>query len=159
MRENMQLDRHTASRKQEQGAAYKAQDSALVTVRIAPGELIDRITILEIKTERITDPQQVANVKRELAALCTARQRELTIPPAMAGELTRFEADLKQINGELWRIEDEIRDCERAGDFGPAFIALARSVYRSNDARAAAKQRINDLLGSAFTEEKSYAAY
>jgi predicted nucleic acid-binding Zn-ribbon protein len=135
------------------------QGSALVTVRIAPGELIDRITILEIKTEQITDPQQLANVERELTALRAARQQELTVPPMMAGELARLEADLKRINGKLWRIEDKIRDCERMDDFGPAFIALARSVYQSNDVRAAVKRQINELLGSAFTEEKSYAAY
>jgi hypothetical protein len=152
----MKLGHHA---RQEQDSADKPQGSALVTIQVAPGELIDRITILEIKTEQITDPQKVVNVKRELAVLCAARRQELTVPPMMAGELAKLEADLKGINGDLWRIEDDIRDCERMDDFGPAFIALARSVYRSNDARAAAKYRINELLGSAFTEEKSYAAY
>jgi hypothetical protein len=75
--------------------------------------------------------------------------------PALAAS----SAELRAINEELWEIEDRIRDCEKSGDFGPRFIALARSVYRANDRRAAVKRRINEASGSEIVEEKSYAAY
>jgi hypothetical protein len=126
-----------------------------LTVAVSPGELIDKITILEIKSERIEDPAKLANVRLELAALVTVRDREV----APSAELTGVVAELKEVNEGLWRIEDEIRDCERRQDFGPAFIALARSVYRQNDRRAALKRRINDLLCSRIIEEKSYRSY
>ncbi len=126
-----------------------------VTVDISPGELIDKITILEIKLERMDDAAKRANVRTELDVLVAARDETLPTTP----ELTALTADLKVINGRLWEIEDAIRDCERAGDFGPRFVDLARSVYHSNDHRAAVKRAINELLGSHLIEEKSYAAY
>jgi hypothetical protein len=126
-----------------------------VTVEVAPGELIDKITILEIKSERITDAAKRHHVGTELALLVGARDRAM---PGSA-ELARLAGELKAVNEALWRIEDEIRLCERDEDFGPRFIALARSVYRTNDRRAALKRQINELLGSRLIEEKSYTAY
>jgi hypothetical protein len=125
-----------------------------ITVEIAPGELIDKITILEIKSERITDAAQRHHVGAELALLVAAR--DCTVPGS--AELTRLETELKEVNEALWQIEDEIRLCERDEDFGPRFIGLARSVYGTNDRRAALKRRINELLQSDLMEEKSYAS-
>ena len=99
--------------------------------------------------------EKLANVRVELAALVAARDAAIAASEAL-GQLT---AALKKVNEALWQIEDEIRDCERSGDFGPRFIELARAVYHSNDERAALKRQINELLGSDIVEEKSYAAY
>ncbi len=126
-----------------------------VTVEIAPGELIDKITILEIKTERIADAAKVANVRVELETL--AAGRDAALPSST--QLTELTAALKEVNEALWVIEDDIRDCERDGDFGPRFVELARSVYKTNDRRAALKRDINELLGSHLLEEKSYKPY
>ena len=125
-----------------------------VTVSIAPGELIDKITILEIKAERIADAAKLPNVMLELETLQAARDR--TILPTDA--LHSLTADLRSANEASWVIEDQIRDCERASDFGPKFVELARSVYIKNDQRAALKRKINVLLGSTIIEEKSYAS-
>jgi SAM-dependent methyltransferase len=119
------------------------------------GEIIDKITILEIKSEKLTDTAKLANVRRELLELVTVREQHF---PAHTG-LAELSAKLKKVNESLWWIEDDIRDCERAKDFGPKFIELARAVYVTNDQRGAVKREINDLLGSALVEEKSYAAY
>ncbi len=124
-------------------------------VEVSPGELIDKITILEIKAERIADPDKLANVQRELRSLTATREEALAPSP----ELDDLTAKLRRINERLWEIEDDIRDCERNGDFGQRFIELARAVYRTNDRRAAAKRGINDLLGSELVEEKDYAVY
>ena len=126
-----------------------------ITVEVAPGELIDKITILQIKTERIADDDKLRNVRRELETLI--RARDLAV--STSDELTRLTSELKAINEKLWDIEDEIRDCERRKDFGEQFIALARAVYHSNDKRAALKREVNELLGSHLIEEKSYSAY
>jgi hypothetical protein len=124
-----------------------------ITIEIAPGELLDKITILEIKTERISDAAKRRDVDAELALLVAAR--ECTVPGS--AELTRLETELKEINEALWQVEDEIRLCERCEDFGPRFVALARSAHHTNDRRAALKRRINELLRSELMEEKSYA--
>jgi Flp pilus assembly protein TadD len=126
-----------------------------VAVEIAPGELIDKITILEIKAERLTDSIQLRNVRMELVALRAARERAL--PPS--APLAALTAELRAVNEALWRIEDEIRLCERGQDFGRRFVELARSVYQTNDRRAELKRRINELLDSDLVEEKSYPAY
>ena len=126
-----------------------------VLVPVSWGEVIDKITILEIKAERLTDAAKLANVTRELTELAAVREREF---PGHAG-LAALAAELKAINEKLWVIEDDIRDCERAKDFGATFVALARAVYVTNDERAGAKRKINDLLGSTLVEEKSYAPY
>jgi hypothetical protein len=126
-----------------------------IRVEVAPGELIDKITILEIKSEQITDAAKRHHVGTELAVLVDARDRAM---PGSA-ELARLAAELKGVNETLWRIEDDIRLCERDEDFGLRFIALARSVYRTNDLRAALKRQVNELLGSRLIEEKSYSTY
>ncbi len=120
---------------------------------ISAGELIDKITILRIKAQRI-DAAKRAHVEHELGLL----------EALAAAELARFDldalaAELMAVNAALWDIEDGKRDCERRGDFGPAFVALARAVYVENDRRAAIKRRINEAAGSDIVEEKSYDAY
>ncbi len=126
-----------------------------ILVELAPGELIDKITILDIKSERIGDRDKLKNVDIELEILEKARDEAIQASP----ELDELTAQLKVHNEALWDIEDEIRNCERNEDFGPEFIELARSVYRNNDRRAAVKRQINELLGSKLIEEKSYADY
>jgi tetratricopeptide (TPR) repeat protein len=126
-----------------------------VAVEVPPGELIDKITILEIKSERITDAVKRHHVGAELALLSGVRDWAM---PGSA-ELTRLAGELKAVNEALWGIEDEIRLCEREEDFGPRFISLARSVYRINDRRAALKRQVSELVGSELFEEKSYIDY
>ncbi len=126
-----------------------------IRVEIPAAELIDKITILEIKRERIADAAKRENVLCELEVLCRARD-VTTQPSAELAELTRR---LKCVNQVLWDIEDQIRDCEHRQDFGPEFIQLARNVYKNNDQRAALKRQINRLLGSRLVEEKSYRDY
>ena len=108
-----------------------------ILVEVAPGELIDKITILEIKAAQITDAAKLENVRIELETLSAVRDNE--IPPS--DELTATTSALKVVNEQLWEIEDNIRECERKGDFTETFIELARSVYRSNDRRAALKRQ------------------
>jgi tetratricopeptide (TPR) repeat protein len=145
--------RHIA---EELGRAIQDRTSGgAVRVAVSPGELIDKITILQIKTERITDVAKRANVEVELATLRES-QRQL----ARGGETLReLTAELKRVNETLWDVEDEIRKCERDGNFGPRFVKLARAVYHENDRRAALKRQINELLGSRLVEEKQYVPY
>ncbi|QQP90167.1 hypothetical protein IGS68_02540 [Skermanella sp. TT6] len=126
-----------------------------ILIEVAPGELIDKLTILEIKKANIGDPAKLRNVEHEYDVLSRVLAEQV---PASA-DLTALTAELKAINESLWKIEDDIRDLERARDFGAAFIELARAVYHTNDRRAAVKRRINELLDSPILEEKSYAAY
>ena len=127
----------------------------IISVEIAFGELIDKITILEIKLERIGNAEKLANVQTEWQTLIKARDQAINA----SDELTRLSNGLKIVNEMLWVIEDDIRDCERNSDFGKKFIELARAVYRTNDERARIKHQINELLGSRLVEEKSYSAY
>jgi len=121
------------------------------------GELIDKITILEIKRKRIADPGKLQNIERELAVLMiVVEQQQLGYPAGVLADLGR---ELSAVNQQLWTIEDDIRECERQGDFGARFVELARAVYHRNDERAAIKRRINEQCGSELVEEKSYAAY
>jgi len=122
---------------------------------IAPGELIDKITILRIKSERIKDAEKLKNVRTELDILNKTRAEAIE----ESEEMARLDKALQEVNEALWEIEDDIRDCERNGDFGDEFIRLARAVYVTNDKRAALKKDINVLLGSTIVEEKSYADY
>jgi len=126
-----------------------------IKIDAAPGELIDKITILEIKAERIDDERKRANVTYELATLSNAR--ELAIETS--DQIRELSGRLKAVNEKLWEIEDEIRLCEREEDFGEKFVELARSVYRFNDERAEIKREINTMLGARIVEEKSYADY
>ena len=121
----------------------------------SPGELIDKITILEIKFEKILDVSKRMNVGRELEALSISLEQNIII----STELAALKLNLKKVNEVLWDIEDDIRSCEQKSDFGPIFVKLARSVYFQNDRRAALKKEINVLLGSDIIEEKSYAKY
>jgi hypothetical protein len=124
-----------------------------VKIEISPGELFDRLTILEIKLERIVAPEKQARLKEEYESLSRLRAGVET------PEIAAFVTELKAVNAALWRIEDEIREHERRQDFGAAFVELARAVYLNNDRRAALKRQIDLLLGSTLTEEKSYTAY
>lgn len=124
----------------------------MIEVPVSWGELVDKITILEIKAERIADPAKLANVTRELWLL------NVKLGEA-AGAVLAQKLRLKAINTALWEIEDAIRDCERDKDFGPRFIELARAVYITNDERAEVKREINLALSSELTEEKSYRSY
>ena len=126
-----------------------------VNAQISVGEWVDKLTILEIKRERIKDPAKLANVEIELAALQSAYDAAIGASTA----LLALRVQLRDVNGRLWDIEDEIRDCEREQDFGPRFVALARAVYRTNDQRSQIKREINLLLGSSLIEEKSYQPY
>jgi hypothetical protein len=119
---------------------------------ISAGELIDKITILEIKSVRIGDPVKRENVAKELALLREVRNTAGLDTP----QIDALADDLRVINGKLWDIEDEIRDCEERGDFGAKFIELARSVYRTNDHRSRIKQRIDLACGSDIAEQKSH---
>ena len=133
--------------------AARRAASRLISTPCALGELIDKITILRIKAARIREEEKLANIRRELALLeCLARE------DGPAGPSIDLLTDrLAAVNARLWTIEDAIRACEREGDFGPRFVALARSVYCENDVRAALKRAINTLANSALVEEKSYA--
>lgn len=129
--------------------------SETVTIQVGPGELIDKITILQIKSDRIADAGKLANVRHELEVLTRTLHEQ--VPPS--DELTRLSDELKSINESLWVIEDDIRACEAAKDFGKTFIELARAVYITNDRRAAVKKQINLLTGSTIIEEKSYTEF
>jgi len=122
---------------------------------ISIGELIDKITILEIKSERIADRDKLRNVRAELGILNELKAQAGLDTPAMAP----FAQELKTLNGALWEIEDDIREMERQKNFGDRFIELARSVYFTNDRRAGVKHRINATFGSEIVEEKSYKDY
>lgn len=132
-----------------------ARRSRAILAPVSPAELLDKITILEIKSERMADPAQRANVRHELRVL-----EQVWEEVAASDERTRrLRADLKAINERLWEIEDAIRAKEAQRQFDDEFVELARSVYRSNDRRAALKRELNAHLGSEFREEKSYQDY
>ena len=126
-----------------------------IHVPVSPGEVLDKITILEIKSERMEDPEKVANVRVELGLL------QETWAKAVTGDDTirDLHAQLKEINEALWEIEDDIRDKERLREFDERFIELARAVYFTNDKRSQVKKELNLHLGSQIIEEKSYQDY
>ena len=126
-----------------------------IKVPVSPGELLDKITILRIKSQRMSDPAKLSNVRLELRAL------EETWSASAYAKIN-IDADISallRVNERLWVIEDDIRDKERAQAFDAEFIRLARAVYVENDERAAIKRRINTTLGSSIIEEKSYREY
>jgi post-segregation antitoxin (ccd killing protein) len=125
------------------------------TIEVSWGELIDKITILEIKEQRLTSPVAVANVRKELAALVRALAGLDPAPAALDG----LKRDLKALNETLWDIENRTRAKEAAKTFDQEFIELTRSVYLNNDKRAGIKRRINELLNSGLIEEKQYTSY
>jgi len=124
-------------------------------VPVSPGEVLDKITILEIKSERMTDPEKLANVRAELSLL----QETWAHAVAEDDVIRQLHAELKEINEGLWEIEDDIRDKERVKEFDQRFIELARSVYFTNDRRSEVKKKLNLHLGSQIIEEKSYQDY
>ena len=126
-----------------------------ILVPVSFGELLDKIAILQIKSERMVDPAKLANVRHELSAL----EKTWMAHPAANTDIVRLRAELKTVNERLWEIEDEIRVKEKAQAFDDGFIKLARSVYFENDERARIKREINTALGSAYVEEKSYEDY
>ena len=126
-----------------------------ILVPVSFGELLDKIAILQIKSERMSDPAKLANVRNELKAL----EKTWGEHPASRTDIDVLRAQLKAVNERLWVIEDDIRDKEAAQAFDAGFIELARSVYFQNDERARIKRDINLALGSAYVEEKSYADY
>ena len=124
-------------------------------VPVSYGELLDKIAILQIKSERMRDAAKLANVRNELSAL----EQTWMVHPAAGGDVAKLRADLKAVNERLWDIEDEIRVKESQQAFDAEFIRLARAVYFENDERARLKKEINLALGSAYVEEKSYQDY
>ncbi|MCC8362068.1 DUF6165 family protein [Lysobacter sp. A6] len=124
-------------------------------VPVSYGELLDKIAILQIKSERMSDPAKLANVRNELSAL----EKTWMAHPAAGGDVAKLRADLKAVNERLWVIEDDIRIKEKAKAFDEEFVRLARAVYFENDERARIKKDINLALGSTYVEEKSYQDY
>ena len=126
-----------------------------ILVPVSFGELLDKIAILQIKSERIGDEAKLANVRNELSAL----EKTWMAHPAAVKDIARLRRELKEVNERLWVIEDDIRLKEKAQAFDDEFIQLARNVYFENDTRARIKKDINLALGSAYVEEKSYQDY
>ena len=126
-----------------------------IKVPVSPGELLDKITILRIKSQRMADPKKLANVRVELHALEDTWKSSAYAVIDVESDVH----DLMAVNERLWKIEDDIRDKERVKAFDSEFIRLARAVYMENDERAAIKRRLNLKLGSGLVEEKSYSNY
>jgi hypothetical protein len=126
-----------------------------IKVPVSPGELLDKITILRIKSQRMSDPAKLSNVRLELRSLEDTWESSAYAKADIKADV----AALLSVNERLWVIEDDIRDKERAQAFDAEFIRLARAVYVENDERAAIKRRINTKLGSSIVEEKSYREY
>ena len=126
-----------------------------ILVPVSFGELLDKIAILQIKSERMTDPAKLANVRNELAAL----DKTWMAHPSAGHDIATLRAELKAVNERLWVIEDDIRLQEKAQAFDAEFVRLARAVYFENDTRARIKKDINLALGSSYVEEKSYQDY
>ena len=123
-------------------------------IEVSIGEVVDKYTILMIKASKIQDPAKLENVNKELTDLVDVLKKEDTLMTDYPLTKALFE-----INKELWKVEDELRDLERAKDFGKKFVILARNVYKLNDKRADIKKEINMKFGSDFVEEKSYQPY
>ena len=126
-----------------------------ILVPISPGELLDKITILRIKSARFQDATKLANVRLELGLL--EKQWRTALPAGV--DVANEERALEAVNARLWEVEDLLRDLEAEKRFDARFVELARAVYITNDERAAIKKRINTRLGSALVEEKSYRPY
>ena len=127
----------------------------VISVPISWGELVDKITILEIKMDRIKDAEKLVNINRELQSLRLIFDKGCAEPE----KIGQVKAELREVNEKLWMIEDDIRRCEKKKDFRQRFIELARAVYINNDKRAELKREINTVLKSELFEEKSYEDY
>ena len=125
-------------------------------VEVSNGELLDKLTILELKLSNISDVQKLTNIQKEHDELNPLAGQ---LFDSYGEELKNLYKQLAEINSELWTIEDDIRECERNKDFGSDFVSLARAVYFTNDKRSEVKKSINLLTGSGFVEEKSYEDY
>ena len=125
---------------------------ASVQIDVAPADLLDRVAVLEIKSERLTDEEQLRNVRAELAVLRAALKRQISV----TAELRRLSRELRQVNETLWDLEELVRACDAASDFGERFVDGARAIIHANNRRAALKRAINRLLGARFQEEKSH---
>ena len=126
-------------------------------IEVSNGEVLDKYSILLIKSERITDPTALKNVERELRSLQAAV--DAIHSQEFSGTLPTLQNQLMEVNTQLWEVEDVLRGLEKSQDFGTSFVAAARSVYQLNDRRAAVKKEINLLTGSIMVEEKSYEKY
>ncbi len=126
-----------------------------IKVDISPGELMDKISILEIKSEKLVLPTQLKNIRKELALLTAARDKNLVL----TDKLRTLCVELKLVNEHLWSLEDDIRYQEKNACFDNRFIEIARDIYQSNDMRSLLKREINFLLGAVLVEEKSYPEY
>jgi len=126
-------------------------------IEVSNGEVLDKYSILQIKSERITDPTALNNIRRELEGLQPAVDAIRSLESS--GTLHSLQDQLLEVNTSLWEVEDVLRGLEKSQDFGPSFVAAARSVYQLNDRRAAVKKEINLLTGSNLIEEKSYEKY
>lgn len=126
-----------------------------IKIEVSYGELLDKISILEIKSAQVKDPTKLANVNFELAKLLEVRQDHIPVNEETEG----FFVQLRQINEALWLVEDQLRDKERNKQFDKDFVELARSVYKLNDERARLKRELNARLGSELVEEKNYRPY
>jgi hypothetical protein len=132
----------------------------IVNIPTSIGDLVDRLTILLIKIDKINDPTKKVNIQTEYELLDAELKKACqTFDPTKGTQLLQLTSQLKEINEFIWNVEDEIRDHERQQNFGPSFIQLARHVYIFNDRRASRKREINDLFNSTIKEEKSYKAY
>ena len=126
-------------------------------IEVSNGEVLDKYSILQIKSERITDPTALNNIRRELESLLPAVDAIHSLESS--GALHTLQDQQLKVNTSLWEVEDVLRGLEKSQDFGPSFVAAARSVYKLNDRRAAVKKEINLLTGSNLIEEKSYEKY
>lgn len=128
----------------------------MILTPTSPGELIDKITVLQIKKERIRNPERLANVTRELSMLEETKEKYFPRTSEFLKKITELESSLKKSNEEIWDMGDKIRELGEAKNFGHEFNEVALGIHRSNDKRAAIKKEINILLGSSIIEEKSY---
>lgn len=133
-----------------------AEESGVILTPTAPGELVDKITVLKIKQERISEPHKLANINKELMFLEETREKYFPKDEEFAEKLRELELGLKKSNEEIWDMGDKIRDLGEKHDFGQEFIKVAYGIHLANDKRAGIKKEINLLLGSSIIEEKSY---
>ena len=127
-------------------------------IEVSNGEIIDKYTILEIKLSKIKDASKLVNIQHEYNTL-TPDVKNMYAEAKDQSDLKKLQIDLLEVNKKLWKIEDDIRECERANDFGQTFVDLARAVYYVNDDRSDVKKEINMYTGSDLVEEKSYEEY